>query len=81
MEALSGEKTITAIASEHGVHPNMVAKWRAEVVEKMPTLFEDKTSKAAKERKQQEELTQSLYAQIGELTTRLAWLKKKSGIE
>ncbi|GHU70566.1 hypothetical protein AGMMS49992_03120 [Clostridia bacterium] len=77
MEVLAGEKTLSAIAAEYSVHPNLLTKWRAEVVKKMPTLFEDATRKAVREKKAQEELTQSLYAQIVELTTRLAWSRCK----
>jgi hypothetical protein len=33
------------------------------------------------EEKEQEEKIQELYAQIGELTTKVNWLKKKSGLD
>ena len=81
LEALAGEKTLQAIASEHGVHPNMVHKWRVEAVKQMPTLFEDNTRQAEQERKAREAEKEALYAQIGELHAQLAWLKKKSGIQ
>ena len=76
LEILKEEKTISQIASEHGVHPNQLHRWKAQALGGLPRLFENdhKTEKAqalAYERQVQE-----LYAEIGKLTTQLAWLKK-----
>jgi transposase len=46
----------------------------------LPTLFEaDK--KAAAAALDHEQKIDELYAQIGRLTTQVAWLKKKSGLD
>ena len=81
LEILREERSITQIASEHGIHPNQLYRWKAQVLEGLPDLFNEKHKgeknlKAANERKLQE-----LFAEIGRLSTQLNWLKKKSGIE
>jgi transposase len=44
LEALSGEKTTGQIAKEYGIHPNSVALWKKQFLEKGPELFsEDST--------------------------------------
>ena len=39
LEALSGEKTTGQIAKEYGIHPNSVALWKKQFLEKGPELF------------------------------------------
>jgi putative transposase len=82
-EVLKEEKTITQIASEYGVHPNQISTWKAAALKGLPSLFErekaDADQRAQKEA--HEKQLQELYAQIGRLSTQVAWLKKKSGLE
>jgi len=77
LEAMREEKMIAQIASENGINPNMLSKWKTEAITGMPSIFRKELSeeklKAAYERKIEE-----LYTQIGRLTTDLDWLKKKS---
>jgi transposase len=49
-------------------------------VEGLPNLF-DQSPEAARLAAAQERERDELFAQIGRLTTQLAWLKKKSGLE
>jgi transposase len=79
-ELLKEEKTIAQIAAEYEVHPTQLRRWKAIVVEGMPSLFEEKDSLATL-RTEHEERLNELYGDIGRLTTQLTWLKKKSGIE
>jgi transposase len=81
LEILKEERSIAQIASEFGVHPNQLYKWKAQALENLPSLFEEdrKGEKALKA--EHERQLKELYAEIGKLTTQLAWLKKKSGIE
>lgn len=81
LEILKEERAITQIASEYGVHPNQLYKWKAQVIGGLPNVFEDerKTEEALKETHERQ--MQKLYAEIGRLTTQLRWLQKKSGIE
>ena len=80
MELLREELTIGQLAAGYGIHPNQVSKWRKTVMEGLPELLSDRRKKD-KQASEHEELTKDLYAQIGELTTKLTWLKKKSGID
>ena len=81
LEILKEERSITQIASEYGIHPSQLYKWKAQAMEGLPSLFEDerKTEKALRITHERE--LNELYAEIGRLTTQLTWLKKKSGIE
>jgi transposase-like protein len=80
LELLKDEKPLTQIASEHGIHPTQLRDWKKQALDGLPELFAEVTeaarATAAQERKQEE-----LYAEIGRLTTQVAWLKKKSGLE
>jgi transposase-like protein len=77
LEAAKGLKTVNEIASGAGVHPSQVALWKKQLLEEIPGLF---ASNQGKKEKSQEELTDSLYQQIGQLKVELDWVKKKSGL-
>lgn len=77
LESVKGEKTMTQISSEYGVHVNQIRQWRKHLLEELPGLFSDKREKTEKEN---EELESELYKQIGQLKVELDWLKKKSQI-
>jgi transposase-like protein len=79
-ELLKEEKTLSQIATEHGVHPNQLRQWKTKALEGLPSLFE-REGKAQQEKVEYDQQVQELYAEIGKLTTQLSWLKKKSGIE
>ena len=76
LEVLRGERTINEIASEHGVHPYMLSRWKREAESNLYVLFQDNAAKKRKEEKAHEEELQALYARIGQLTTQNEWLKK-----
>jgi len=76
LEVIKGNRTLNEIASEAQVHPNLLAQWKRQLLESLPTVFADKR---IKENKEQEALTDQLYQQIGQLKVELDWLKKKSG--
>ena len=77
LEAIRNQQTISQIASQYGVHPNQVSKWKRKAVEGLVEVFSD--GKERKERDQQK-LIDELYRQIGKLKVELDWLKKKSGL-
>jgi len=81
LEALKDERHIGDIASEYGVHYSAIHRWKKELLDGADKVYAtSKNAKAvAKEKKQQEETIENLYAQVGRLTTQLDWLKKKSG--
>ena len=76
LEVVKGNRTLTEIASEAQVHPNLLMQWKRQLLESLPTVFADKR---VKDNKEQEALTGQLYQQIGQLKVELDWLKKKSG--
>jgi len=80
LEVLREEQTLSQIAGKYEIHPNQITRWRKAVVEGLPELLEDKRKKESED-KESRELVQELYGQIGELTAKLNWLKKKSGID
>ena len=81
LELLKEEDTLPAIASRHGVHPNLLRKWKAQALEGLSQVFADaEKDKRALEAEHQRQLDE-LYGEIGRLSTQLAWLKKKSGLE
>jgi len=77
LEMLKEEKSTSQISSEYGIHTSQLYKWKAQVLEGLPGLLEndhkaERVQQAAHERQLEE-----LYAEIGKLSTQLAWLKKK----
>lgn len=80
LELLREEKSVSKLASEYGVHPTQLHRWRKQVIEGLPQLFlaQQDWQKAQAE---YEEQVQELYAEIGRLTTQLAWLKKGLRLE
>jgi putative transposase len=75
LELLKENKALSQLAAEHKVHPNQLRQWRDAALKELPTLFEKKdqtTDLVAAHERQVEEL----YAEIGRLTTHVAWLKK-----
>ncbi len=79
-ELLREQKTVSQLAAEYGVHPNQLYRWREVALAGLPSLFSGRSAEeqAAKEAVHAEEVHER-YAQIGELSAQLAWLKKKSG--
>lgn len=79
-EVLREDKTLSQVAAEHGIHPNLLGQWRDQALAGMASLFSrtKETEWAAKEAVHEQE-KQELYAEIGRLTTQLNWVKKKFG--
>ena len=76
LDVLKEEKTLAQLASEHGVHPNMLREWKAIALRALPGAFERRDTVAAAQAAHEQQL-QELYAEIGRLTTQVNWLKKK----
>ena len=76
LEVLKETKTLSQLASEYGVHPNILRDWKQAALKGLPDVFERRDSltdvKAAYERQ-----LEDLYAEIGRLTTHVNFLKKK----
>lgn len=76
LEVLKGYRTLTEIASEAQVHPNLLMQWKKQLLQSLPCVFADKR---VKENKEYEEKEAHLYQQIGQLKVELDWMKKKVG--
>ena len=79
-EMFKEDQTQAQIASKHGVHPNQMREWREIAIKGLPHLFEPGQDLAAQATSYEAKINE-LYAEIGRLTTQVAWLKKKSGLE
>ncbi len=79
-ELLKETKTLTQLATDHNVHPNVLREWRTTALAGLPSLF-TKADTVASLRATYEQQQEDLFAQIGRLTTQLAWLKKTSPAE
>ena len=77
LEAIKGEKTLTQLSSEYGVHVNRISCWKREVQKRLPEIF---SSKKDGQYNNHEELIEKLYRNIGELKVENDWLKKKLGL-
>jgi len=78
IEAIREQKTSSELASEYQVHPNQIRNWKSIATKGLADLFADKRKKAERD---QEELIQELYRQLGQLNADINWLKKKSGLK
>jgi len=74
LEALKNQRTIAQIASEYGVHPNLVTQWKQRLLNELPDIFNNKREK---NKQDNSALQDELYRQIGQLKVELDWLKKK----
>jgi transposase len=74
IEALRGEKTANEIAGQFHVHPNMIAKWKAELLKGSTIVFSKEKSSSEEEKDRQ---IDELYRQLGKLQMQNNFLKKK----
>ena len=74
LAAVRGDKTVSQLAGQYGVHGNQVSAWKRKLLEEATALFEDGRKVSKKDEANEEEL----YEQIGRLKMELEWLKKKA---
>lgn len=75
LESLKEHQTIEMLSKKHGLHPTQINSWKKEFLTNSSLIFE-RGSKSNTQNKE-EELMQTLYAQIGELKVANDFLKKK----
>ena len=73
--AIRGQHTASELASMYGVHATQIGMWKKKALEELAQVFTSRRSSAVRE---QEDLTATLYQQIGQLKVELDWLKKKA---
>lgn len=79
LEVLRGEKELNIIAAENEIAPNQIRNWKSEFLKNAAAAFDDQRTEDLKtELKDKERETDSLYKKVGQLTTQVDWLKKKS---
>ncbi len=79
LELLKEETSLSELASRHGIHPNQLREWRRVALEGLPQVFEHGAQQQQLERAAHEQQIDSLYTEIGRLSSQLSWLQKKSG--
>lgn len=77
LEAIKGQRTISELAQEFGVHPNQIGLWKKQLLETIPEVFGN-----GKDREQEkiEKERDRLYKKVGQLQVENDWLKKPSDI-
>ena len=75
LAAVRGLKTMSELASEFGVHPTLIAKWKRQLTDGAEAVFSRGGSEPVRERESREA---ELYQQIGKLQMELEWVKKKA---
>jgi len=73
IEAFKERETLAELSKRFEVHPNMIKRWKQELIDRSSEIFETKSpednSEVEKDR---------LYAKIGQLEMEREWLKKIS---
>lgn len=77
VEAIRGVHTTAEIARKFDIHPNLVANWKRQALEQLPTLF----AGPAVSKHDTDAEKDALYQQIGRLKVELDFLKKRTGCQ
>jgi transposase len=77
LAAIKEDATLTELSSKYEVHRTQIANWRKQLLDGIEEIFKGKRDKSKKEN---EDLIQELYCQIGQLKVENEWLKKKSAL-
>lgn len=75
LEAVKGERTVSELAAEYGVHPTMIHQWKKALLDGAADIFERGGRKPVSE--VDEETVRSLHAKIGELAVANDFLSRK----
>lgn len=80
LATLREDKTIAQIGSEYGINPFNVKFWKRQFLDNIEVVFDkDLQVKAIKtELETERRKIDELHRQIGELSSKLSWAKKKS---
>lgn len=76
LAAVKERRTVSELASQHGVHPTQIHHWKRQLLEGAESVFDNGAGAIPKEEFSKREA--ELYQQVGRLSVELEWLKKKS---
>ncbi len=68
------QDTVAELAKKFELHRTLMTRWKKEAIEGLPEIF---TRKKKRLKKDDENLINELYQQIGQLKVENDWLKKK----
>ena len=77
LEAIKETKTIAELSGIYSIHSTQITKWKRKAIEGLGEIFSDKKQQRKKDN---DDLIQELYQQIGRLKVEVDFLKKKMGI-
>ena len=77
LEAIKGIRTVNEIATHYGVHPTQVTQWKKQALDHLRDAFSDGRKRHERD---EAELQNELYQQIGQLKVELDWVKQKAGL-
>ena len=77
LEVLREESTLNEIATNYGVSPQLISRWKTEFIANMPAVFDKKNTEVEQLKKEHSAEKENLIKQIGQLTVDVNWLKKK----
>ncbi|MDA8059545.1 MAG: transposase [Nitrospiraceae bacterium] len=75
LELLKEEKSLSQLASEHGMHHSQLLRWKKKTLESLPGAFSP-DNKSHEVKMAYEGKMEALYQEIDHLTTQLNWIKK-----
>ena len=76
LDAIRGQKTMSELASEYGVHANQISRWKKQLLDVAPDVFTRGKDKAAEKKEVERD---RLYKKVGQLQIEVDYLKKKTG--
>ena len=75
LAALKDDRTLSELASEFGVHGNLIGQWKRRLLSNVTHVFEERPDEAQRDH---QAVIEELHRQIGQLHVELDWLKKKA---
>ena len=73
LSAIQERESLAELSKRYEVHPNMISKWKKELLERSMEIFETKAPGVNFEKEREK-----FYAKIGQLEVEMDWLKKNS---
>ena len=78
LEALKEERSVSEIAADHQLNPNLVRRWRDELADNAVTVFD--SARQAKDQRRREEVLEAergeLLKAVGTATVERDWLRR-----